>query len=192
MNLRQIRAWGLAAFVLLSGSPFIAPVVFAQGAKAQADAKSDADRQIQWREAMAEAKALALAGKLVQAENALTAFNFTKPGTAEWYEQTAVQLMRLGAAFAAEGNAAAQRAVAARALDNLQSAERLARTPAMLAQVRGQSGRIQERVFNDLAAAKESYRQATVADPSNKNAKGALDRLEKAENALAAKSIVKG
>lgn len=184
---RLEASWRALAFLLISLLPPIAGL-----AQEMTPVGSKVDTQTLWRIAMADAKALAIEGKIVQAENALTRFNFTKPGSAEWHEQTAVQLTRLIAALALDGNEPTQRAVAGRALENLQSAEKLAGSPGLVAQARQQAGRIQERTLQDFTAAKESYRRALVADPLNQAAKGALGRLEKADEEIALKDRIKG
>jgi hypothetical protein len=178
---------------------FVASVLYnffsarAEGADLKPPAERvPAEREARWSRAMAEAKALALTGKITPAENLLTTFNFTQPGTAEWYQQTAAQLTRLIYAIAIDGEEAVQRAVAERAIENLKMAERLAGTPIAVAQILQQTGHLQEHVLHDLVGAKETYRRAVVVNPGNGVARGALDRLDKADHELAAKHGPKG
>ena len=75
----------------------------------------------------------------------------------------------------------AQPGVAERALEHLKDAEGLAADPRLRARALQHQGLIHERFLKDPSGAREKYRQASAADPSNKRAKTALARLEKAE-----------
>lgn len=193
MKLSLTAAQRLVFFTFGLGSlNLISPVHGQEPGAGARVTKPEVEREVLWDRALTSAKNFAVAGKIEPAENALTELNFTKPGTADWYAQTAAQLTRLIYAIALDGNEAAQRAVAVRAIENLQMAERLTRDSAVLSQVHQQVGRLQERVLHDVPAAKEAYRRAAADDPRNATARGAVDRLEKLDRAAAAKTAVKG
>ena len=167
---------------------------FGTGGRAQpASAQKPTDDVLTvWRRTIGSAKALALAGQIVPAEQALVPFVSTRPGTAEWHLQVAAQLMRLVGSLAIDGNVAAQHAVAGRALDHLREAEQMAPDARGVAQALQQTGLIQEKVLLDVPAAKESYRQAAAADSHNTVAAAAYQRLEKATDELNRKAKIGG
>jgi len=147
-----------------------------------------------FRAGMANARALATAGDLSRAEQAVAGLSRARTGSSAWYLETAQRLLQTADTVVRQGTIAtapalANRALqlASRALQLAEQAEAVAKTPRSRAAAKSLAGRIQERYLANRPAALAAYQGALQHQPTSALAKEAVARLQRIEENLQAR-----
>lgn len=124
--------------------------------------------------------ALAHGKNIPAAERRLFALNENKPGTAEWFVESASKLVRLSLTLRERYDYPMSTEVAQRALELLEEGGRLglsSKTPLQVSAFET-AGFLKEEVLRDEEAAVVEYRKAAALDPKAPRAKEAIARLK--------------
>ena len=140
------------------------------------------DQVISSSKSLNEAKMQVVIGDTPGAVRKLATQNISKTDTADWHLETTQRLIEMAGRFSLEGNIRDSKAVVTESLRQLdQAATRAKNDKDLAAEARAHSaaGAIQDRYRGDPVSAIGSYQAALRANPADKGAKEALERLQK-------------